>query len=153
MLKLEIRKSTEDYLKVIYNLSLASSGYVKTMAISEALQISAPAVSEMVRKLSEKGYVVHIPYKGVKLTRLGLNTGKNMVRRHRILEAYLFDIGFPQEKLHDEAEKLEHAASDELIDLMEKVLNYPKVDPHGSLIPGPTKKRSTSPPTPPSIIV
>ena len=128
--------STEDYLKAIFNLQQVDSGTVKTLAISERLKISPAAVSEMLRKLSDKGLVNHAPYRGVSLTKKGVQSGRNMVRRHRILEMYLYKVlDFPWDQLHEEAERLEHAASDALIDRLEEKLRFPKFDPHGSPIP------------------
>ncbi len=122
--------STEDYLKAIFN------GYVKTQAIAEKLDVSPAAVTDMLKRLSEKGYLVYERYRGVTLTKSGLEMAKGMVRRHRILELYLNQVlGFPWDKVHEEAEQLEHAASDALINRMEEVLGFPSVDPHGDPIP------------------
>ncbi len=130
----EIR--TEDYLKAIFKLQTQDIENVKPHAISEKLGISPAAVSEMLKKLSEKGFISYAPYKGVSLTPKGKSTGRNMVRRHRILELYLHEkLSFGWNTVHQEAEQLEHAASDELINKMEAALGYPKFDPHGDPIP------------------
>jgi len=128
--------SLEDYLKAIFKLQEKPDSYVKTQAISAKLQITQAAVSEMIKRLAEKGFVQHTPYRGVCLTKKGLQLGQNIVRRHRILETYLNRVlGFSWDQVHEEAERLEHAASDVLIDKMEEKMRFPQYDPHGDPIP------------------
>ncbi len=128
--------STEDYLKAIFNLETVRGTEVKPQAISDKLQITPASVSEMMRKLSDKKLVNYAPYKGVSLTQKGRSIGQNMVRRHRILEMYLHQVlGYTWDKVHEEADRLEHAASDTLIQKMEFALHFPKFDPHGDPIP------------------
>ncbi len=116
--------SKEDYLSVIYK------------SIAGQLNISAAAVTDMLRKLSEAGYVEYKRYKGTKLTKSGEEYARSMVRRHRIWELFLHQVvGLPWDKVHDEAHNLEHSASDELINRMEEMLDYPEYDPHGDPIP------------------
>ena len=127
--------SKEDYLSVIYK-SADSSGEIKVNQIAERLNISAAAVTDMLRKLSNEGYVDYKRYKGTRLTKSGEEYAKNMVRRHRIWELFLHQIvGLPWDKVHNEAENLEHSSSDELIDRMEEMLDFPEFDPHGDPIP------------------
>lgn len=127
--------SKEDYLSVIYKSS-DSNGEIKTNQIAERLNISAAAVTDMLRKLSKEGYVDYKRYKGIKLTKSGEDYARNMVRRHRIWELFLHQIvGIPWDKVHDEAHNLEHSASDELINKMEEMLDFPEYDPHGDPIP------------------
>lgn len=127
--------STEDYLSVIYK-NQNEAGEIKSNIIADKLSISNAAVTDMVKKLSKEGLINYIPYKGISLTDEGNSYAKALVRRHRIWELFLFQIvGLPWEKVHDEAEKLEHCASDELINRMEEMLNFPEFDPHGDPIP------------------
>jgi len=127
--------AAEDYLKAIYELE-ASGVATQTGAIAEALGVAAPSVSEMVKRLSEIGLLQYEPYRGVKLTRPGWRTALRVVRRHRILEAYLASkLGYGWDSVHEEAESLEHAVSDELIERMAMVLGNPRYDPHGAPIP------------------
>ena len=127
--------SKEDYLSVIYK-SADSNGVIKANQIAEKLNISGAAVTDMLRKLSKEGYVDYKRYKGIKLTKSGEDYARNMVRRHRIWEVFLHQIvGLPWDKVHNEAENLEHSSSDELIERMEEMLDYPEFDPHGDPIP------------------
>ena len=127
--------SKEDYLSVIYKSS-DSTGEIKANLIAEKLNISNAAVTDMLRKLSKEGYVDYKRYKGIKLTKSGEDYARNMVRRHRIWEMFLHQIvGLPWDKVHDEAENLEHSSSDELIDKLDEMLDFPEFDPHGDPIP------------------
>jgi len=127
--------SKEDYLSEIYK-NVNSDGHIKANLIAEKLQISSAAVTDMLKKLSREGHIKYEPYRGVELTGRGREYARNMVRRHRIWEVFLHQIvGLPWEKVHDEAHHLEHSGSDELIDRMEEMLNFPAFDPHGDPIP------------------
>ena len=127
--------SKEDYLSVIYK-SADSNGEIRANQIAENLNISAAAVTDMLRKLSSEGYVEYKRYKGTKLTKNGEDYARNMVRRHRIWELFLHQIvGLPWDKVHDEAHNLEHGSSDELINKLEEMLDFPEYDPHGDPIP------------------
>lgn len=127
--------SKEDYLSVIYKSS-DSNGVIKANQIAEKLNISGAAVTDMLRKLSKEGYVDYKRYKGIRLTSSGEDYARSMVRRHRIWEVFLHQIvGLPWDKVHNEAENLEHSSSDELIERMEEMLDYPEFDPHGDPIP------------------
>ena len=127
--------SKEDYLSIIYKSS-DSNGVIKANQIAEKLNISAAAVTDMLRKLSKAGYVDYKRHKGIKLTKSGEDYARSMVRRHRIWEVFLHQIvGLPWDKVHNEAENLEHSSSDELINRMEEMLDYPEFDPHGDPIP------------------
>jgi DtxR family Mn-dependent transcriptional regulator len=127
--------SKEDYLSVIYKSS-DSNGEIKANQIAEKLNVSGAAVTDMLRKLSKEGYVDYKRYKGIKLTYSGEEYARNMVRRHRIWEVFLHQIvGLPWDKVHGEAENLEHSSSDELIDRLDKMLDFPEFDPHGDPIP------------------
>jgi DtxR family Mn-dependent transcriptional regulator len=90
----------------------------------------------MVRRLADQGLITHEPYRGVRLTAGGRRAALRTLRRHRILECYLTEVlGYPWDRVHDEAERLEHAASDELIDRMAAAIGEPETDPHGAPIP------------------
>ena len=130
-----LTRSVEDYLKAIYRLTKAG-GPATTSDIAQLLELSAPSVSGMVKRLSEQGLLEHVPYKGVELTRAGRQAALRMLRRHRIIETYLVErLGYTWDTVHDEAERLEHAVSDGLIDRMAAALGNPTTDPHGDPIP------------------
>jgi DtxR family Mn-dependent transcriptional regulator len=127
--------SVEDYLKVIYHLS-NQGGFAATSDIAAMLEVAPPSVSGMVKRLSETGLIEHVPYRGVQLTAQGRRAALRMIRRHRLLELYLTQhLGYDWGGVHAEAERLEHAVSDELIDRMARALGDPQYDPHGDPIP------------------
>ena len=130
-----LTRSVEDYLKAIYRLTLKGAP-ANTSEIALHLGLSAPSVSGMVKRLSEQGLLAHVPYKGVELTVEGRRVALRMLRRHRLIEAYLVAfLGYTWDNVHDEAERLEHAVSDTLIARMASALGNPRVDPHGDPIP------------------
>jgi DtxR family Mn-dependent transcriptional regulator len=130
-----LTRSVEDYLKAIYRLS-PEGRHASTSDIAHLLELSAPSVSGMVKRLSELGLLEHIPYKGVQLTDAGRRAALRMVRRHRLIEAYLVEfLGYAWDAVHAEAERLEHAVSDTLVERMAAALGHPAVDPHGDPIP------------------
>lgn len=130
-----LTRSVEDYLKAIYRLS-PEGRPASTSEIAHLLELSAPSVSGMVKRLSELGLLEHIPYKGVQLTDAGRSAALRMVRRHRMIEAYLVEfLGYGWDTVHQEAERLEHAVSDTLVERMAAALGHPAVDPHGDPIP------------------
>ncbi len=130
-----LSRSVEDYLKVIYALSDEEKA-ASTSDIAEALNVQPASVSGMVKRLAESGYVDHLPYRGVRLSEEGTREALRIVRRHRVLETYLCQrLGYSWDDVHNEAERLEHAASDELIDRMASALEDPSHDPHGAPIP------------------
>jgi DtxR family Mn-dependent transcriptional regulator len=133
----ELTRSTEDYLKAIFELETVT-GAAQTSAIADALAVAPASVSGMVKRLSESGLLAHVPYKGVQLTETGKRAALRMVRRHRILETYLTSkLGYDWDSVHQEAERLEHAVSDGLIERMAMALGNPRHDPHGAPIPTP----------------
>jgi DtxR family transcriptional regulator, Mn-dependent transcriptional regulator len=130
-----LTRSVEDYLKAIYRLS-PEGRHASTSDIAHLLELSAPSVSGMVKRLSELGLLEHVPYKGVQLTDAGRRAALRMVRRHRLIEAYLVQfLGYGWDTVHAEAERLEHAVSDTLVERMAAALGNPVVDPHGDPIP------------------
>jgi DtxR family transcriptional regulator, Mn-dependent transcriptional regulator len=125
----------EDYLKAIWMLQQAESP-VATSRIAERLGLSAPAVTAMVKRLAEQNLLRHEPYYGVRLTGAGELAALRIIRRHRVLELFLVEtLGYAWDRVHDEAERLEHAASDELIERLARLLGEPDRDPHGNAIP------------------
>ena len=141
--------STENYLSEIYKLE-QSKIKVKTNIIAKKLDISNAAVTDILKKLSSNGLILYERYKNIQLTKKGKDYASVIVRRHRIWEIFLNQIvGLPWDKVHDEAHRLEHSSSDELIDRIEEMLNYPEFDPHGDPIPAkdgsiPKLKESTN---------
>ena len=131
----EYTAPVEDYLKVIYEIERAS-GAAATTDIAQRLAIAPASVSGMVRRLADQGLLDHERYHGVRLTDAGRRVALRTIRRHRVIEAYLLRaLGYAWDRVHDEAERLEHAATDELIDRMAAAIGEPTVDPHGAPIP------------------
>jgi len=131
----EYTAPVEDYLKTIYELERLS-GAAATTDIAGRLDVAPASVSGMIRRLADQGLLEHEPYRGVRLTDEGRRVALCTIRRHRILELYLTErLGFAWDRVHDEAERLEHAASEELIDRMAAALGEPTTDPHGAPIP------------------
>jgi DtxR family transcriptional regulator, Mn-dependent transcriptional regulator len=128
-------QAVQDYLKAIFKLQRGGVA-VTTSAIAARLGISSPSVTNMLKKLGEQGYVVHLPYQGVELTSAGRREALATIRLHRIIERYLHDqLGFSWDRVDAEAERLEHAVSQELVEAMMRVLGDPVEDPHGDPIP------------------
>jgi len=124
----ELSGPVEDYLKVIFELE-ATDGIAGTNEIAAELDIAAASVSGMIRRLAEQGLIAHERYRGVRLTRAGKRAALRTIRRHRVIEAYLTTaLGYPWDRVHDEAERLEHAASDELIDRMAAAIGEPSTE-------------------------
>jgi DtxR family transcriptional regulator, Mn-dependent transcriptional regulator len=125
----------EDYLKAIYELE-RDGGPAGTNEIAQRLSIAPASVSGMIRRLARQRLLSHERYRGVKLTGTGRRVALRLIRRHRVIEAYLTRaLGFSWDRVHDEAERLEHAASDELVDRMAAAIGEPATDPHGAPIP------------------
>ncbi len=130
-----LSRSEEDYLKAIYGLC-ESGDPASTTAIATVLDIQPASVTGMIKRMAESGLLEHIPYRGVRLTERGTLEALRVLRRHRILETYLCErLGFSWDDVHAEAERLEHAASDRLIESMAAALEFPNYDPHGAPIP------------------
>jgi len=130
-----ISPTIEDYLKAIYKLQKGKEK-VTTSSIAERLQLSNATVTSMIKKLAKEKFVKHMSYHGVVLTEIGQKTAVEVIRRHRLVELFLKEIlELEWDKVHDEAEKLEHYISDELLESIDRVLGYPKADPHGDPIP------------------
>lgn len=125
----------QDYLKTIYEIE-RDSGAAATTDIASRLDVAPASVSGMIRRLADQGLLKHERYRGVRLTKEGRRVALGTIRRHRIIEAYLTEmLGYPWDAVHDEAERLEHAASDELVERMAMAMGEPTFDPHGAPIP------------------
>jgi DtxR family Mn-dependent transcriptional regulator len=126
----------EDYAKAIYTLQERSRGPVSTTALADRLGVTAGSVSAMVKRLDGAGLVEHEPYRGVALTPAGRRLALEVIRHHRLLELFLADVlDMPWDRVHDEAEVLEHVISEELEGLISAKLGNPTRDPHGDPIP------------------
>jgi DtxR family Mn-dependent transcriptional regulator len=134
---LEVSSAVQDYAKAIYSLERrCDGGAVSTTAIAERLGVSAASASSMVKRLDGLGLVEHAPYRGVVLTDRGQNVALEVLRHHRLLERFLAqELGVPWDRVHDEAEVLEHVLSEELEELIAAKLGHPTIDPHGDPIP------------------
>lgn len=130
-------RAAEDYLKAVYKLQRSESP-VTTTALAGKLERSAASVTNMVKSLADQGLLKHVPYHGVRLTEAGEHSALLIIRRHRVVELYLIEkLGYTWDTVHEEAERLEHAVSDELVDRMAAALGDPDFDPHGAPIPTP----------------
>ena len=127
--------AVEDYAKAIYSLERSGGGAVTTSDLASRLGVSAASASGMVRRLGEMGLVEHEPYRGVSLTPAGERVALEVIRHHRLLELLLADLGVPWDRVHDEAEVLEHHISEELEQLIASRFGDPTHDPHGDPIP------------------
>lgn len=126
----------ENYLKAIYKLSQQDETAVSTNAIAALLDTSAASVTEMLKRLTDKGYTTYEKYKGVRLREAGEAIATKMLRRHRLWEVFMVDkLRFSWDEVHPIAEQLEHIPSDKLVDRLEEFLKFPKFDPHGDPIP------------------
>jgi DtxR family Mn-dependent transcriptional regulator len=131
----QVSPAVEDYLKAIYHLS-DEGAPVSTSSIAERLGVAAGSVTGMLKRLAEQGLVEHVRYYGTRLTDDGAENAVRTIRRHRVLELFLVVVlGYTWDRVHEEAERLEHAVSDDMIDRMAQVLGEPAEDPHGAPIP------------------
>ncbi len=130
--------SKENYLSIIYKYR-DSEQEIKPNLIAEKLNITRAAVTDMLRRLAKKNCIQYAPYKSVKLTGEGEEFALNIIRRHRIWETFLSRVvGLPWDMVHEEAGRLEHSSSDELINRLEEMCQFPEFDPHGAPIPDKT---------------
>jgi DtxR family transcriptional regulator, Mn-dependent transcriptional regulator len=128
--------SEENYIKVIYHLSMVSPKGVNTNAIAGMLETKASSVTDMLKKLSDKELVSYQKYQGVTLTEKGFLSAKMIVRKHRLWEVFLVEkLNFSWDEVHEIAEELEHIKSEALIDKLDEFLDFPDFDPHGDPIP------------------
>ena len=130
-----LSQTAEDYLKEIYRLE-SELGRATTSALAASLGVSPPSVTSMLKKLATLKLVVHEPYHGATLTPAGRKAAVEVIRHHRLLEQYLAEtLGMPIDEVHAEADRLEHALSEELEARIDQTLGYPTHDPHGDPIP------------------
>jgi len=132
----DVSSAIEDYAKAIYALQSRGGEAVTTNALAERLDVTAASASGMVKRLDELGLVRHEPYHGVFLTEAGERIALEVIRHHRLLETYLAEsLGVPWDRVHDEAEVLEHVLSEDLEAAIAAKLGHPTHDPHGDPIP------------------
>ena len=135
-------ESKEQYLKAVYTLT-EGGGTAKTSEIAQVLKVSPSSVTEMLRKLSDEGYLKHVPYKGAALKPKGMRVARKMARRHRLLERFLNDlVGIRGKARHEQACKMEHALTDEAEHQLCRMMNRPVECPHGKMIPKCDMKRA-----------
>lgn len=135
MPNLSLTASVQDYLKAMYHLG-GARGLVATSDLAEALDVSPASVSGMLKRLADQGLVSHERYQGAKLTKRGARQAIETIRHHRLLELYLATVvGMPWDKVHAEADALEHVISEDLESRLDELLGYPTTDPHGHPIP------------------
>lgn len=135
---MSISTAMQEYLAEAYRLAYYNDGepYVSTAALAEVMNVSAPAVTRMVQRLKDAGYVEHEPYKGIYLTSEGEFEALMSIRRHRLVERFLVDVmNFGWHEVHDTADNLGIAVSDHVVNRMEKMAGYPRRCPHGEPIP------------------
>jgi DtxR family transcriptional regulator, Mn-dependent transcriptional regulator len=145
---MELTDAIQDYLKEIYKLE-TSGRRATTSALAEALEVSPPSVTSMLKKLAMLGLVKHERYHGATLTEPGERVALEVIRHHRLLEQYLVEtLGIPIDAVHAEADRLEHALSEELEAHIDRTLGFPTSDPHGDPIPGPDLRIAPTKATP-----
>lgn len=133
--------SKEDYLKRVYHLQKSKNRAIKSIELANEMKVSKASINEMVKKLAMAGLIEYKPYSSVNLTKKGIEEAEKIVYKHRILENFLSKIlGMSKNKVHDEADKLEHGVSKEATDKLNELLNNPKMCPHGGKIPDSDKK-------------
>lgn len=128
-------EGAENYAKAIYHLQQRGDRAVHTGAIAERVGVTPASASAMVRRMAEDGLVEHAPYHGVRLTRRGQDLALEVMRHHRLIESFLAHLGMPWDRVHQEAERLEHVISEDLEELIARHLGDPTHDPHGDPIP------------------
>jgi len=129
-------RSEENYIKTIFHLGGSDSAPIATNAIAEQMETKPSSVTDMAKKLAEKGLVHYKKYQGISLTDIGIKTALSIIRKHRLWEVFLVKkLDFTWDEVHEVAEQLEHIKSEKLIDKIDELLDFPKFDPHGDPIP------------------
>jgi DtxR family Mn-dependent transcriptional regulator len=132
----ELSASTQNYVKAVWGLSEWSEEPVTPSLIAQRTGLKLSSASDAVRRLTEQGLLAHAPYGSVQLTEAGRAHALSMVRRHRLIETFLVEtLGYRWDQVHDEAETLEHAVSDFMVERIDELLGRPARDPHGDPIP------------------
>lgn len=130
-------RSEENYIKAVYHLGEMTEAPVSTNAIAEQMETKPSSVTDMAKKLAEKGLIDYVKYQGISLTDLGVKMALSIIRKHRLWETFLVEkLDFSWDEVHEVAEQLEHIKSEQLIDRLDEHLGFPKYDPHGDPIPG-----------------
>lgn len=130
-------ESEENYIRTIFQLEEVGKGKILTNAIAEKLRTKASSVTDMIKKLEEKGLVTYKKYQGVNLTVAGKKVALDLVRKHRLWETFLVDsLKFGWDEVHEIAHQLEHIQSERLVEKLDAFLGFPESDPHGEPIPG-----------------
>jgi len=131
-----LSQSEENYLKAIYSLSQDVTDAISTNLLAEKMATKASSVTDMLKKLSEKELISYQKYQGCELTSVGKKAAIQIIRKHRLWEVFLVNkLNFGWDEVHEIAEQLEHIQSTKLTDRLDEYLGFPKVDPHGDLIP------------------
>ena len=142
-------EALEDYAKAIYAISRQRDGLVSNGEVAQRLGVTPATATSMLQRLADLGLAEYVPYKGVSLSPAGEKVALEVIRHHRLIEAYLAEaLGMPEDRVHEEAEILEHYISEELEALIAAKLGEPTHDPHGTPIPGPDL--TPPPPAPPA---
>lgn len=132
----QLSQSEENYIKAIYALSENNSESISTNLLAERMNTKASSVTDMLKKLTDKGLLTYQKYQGCSLTASGLSIALSIVRKHRLWEVFLVEkLQFGWDEVHEIAEQLEHIRSVQLTNQLEEFLGFPKVDPHGDPIP------------------
>ena len=140
----------EDYAKAVYTIAAERDGPVLNGEVAHRLGVTPATATAMLKKLADLGLADYVPYRGVSLTAAGEKVALEVIRHHRLIEAYLSEaLGMPRDRVHEEAEVLEHYISEELEALMAAKLGEPSHDPHGNPIPGP----DLAPPAPSPTVI
>lgn len=140
-------QAIEDYAKAVYALGADREGRVPTGEVATRLGVTPATATSMLQKLAELGLAEYVPYKGVTLTPAGEKVALEVIRHHRLIEAFLAEaLGMPSDRVHAEAEVLEHYISEDLEALIAAKLGEPSHDPHGTPIPGPDLAPPVAPP-------
>ncbi|MDO5726655.1 MAG: metal-dependent transcriptional regulator [Bowdeniella nasicola] len=134
----QLSESSQNYVKAIWNLGEWDDTPVTASVIAARVGVKLSTASDAIRKLTDQGLVSHAPYGAVSLTEAGRAVALQMVRRHRLIETFLVQtLGYRWDQVHDEAETLEHAVSDFMVERIAELLGHPDRDPHGDPIPAP----------------
>jgi len=131
-----LTRAEENYIKTIFHLGGDKSTPITTNAIAEVMETKPSSVTDMAKRLAEKGLIDYVKYQGVLLTATGVLKALDIIRRHRLWEVFLVrKLDFSWDEVHEVAEQLEHIKSEKLIDKLDELLEFPQYDPHGDPIP------------------
>lgn len=135
-MEIKLSQTEENYLKTIYSLEYINDLNVSTTLIANKIKTKASSVTDMIKKLADKGFINHEKYKGVSLTVVGKTIAIKIIRKHRLWEVFLVEkLNYNWDEVHEIAEQLEHIQSNSLINKLDEFLGFPEFDPHGDPIP------------------